>query len=132
MCLVELALCFRSTCQFRRKCQKSNHMLSATTNIELEFFTQFRQLQNQCIYILDVIVTFLPVLVALSGCPTLLPVMEISISSITVSKGPSLEPSTPYIFLLQIKRKLRFHITVRFVHFGINIFAYYCLIAKLY
>ena len=41
MFLLVLALCCRSTCQFRRNSEKSNHMLSATSKIELEFFKIF-------------------------------------------------------------------------------------------
>ena len=36
--------CFSSTCQFRRSSEKINHMLGATSNIGLEFFTEFLQL----------------------------------------------------------------------------------------
>ena len=50
--LLVLALCCRSTCQFRRNSEKSNHMLSATSHIELEFLTKFlnmSKLQNRLI-----------------------------------------------------------------------------------
>ena len=50
--LLGLALCCRSTCQFRRNSEKSNHMLSATSHIELEFLTKFlnmSKLQNRLI-----------------------------------------------------------------------------------
>ena len=50
--LLVLALCCRSTCQFRRNSEKSNHMLSATSHIELEFLTNFlnmSKLQNRLI-----------------------------------------------------------------------------------
>ena len=40
MVLLVLALCCRSTCQFRGKSAKSNHMLCATSEIELEFLTK--------------------------------------------------------------------------------------------
>ena len=49
MFFLDLALCCRSTCQFRWNSEKSNHMLSATSNIELEFLTKFlnmSQFQN--------------------------------------------------------------------------------------
>ena len=39
--LLVLALCCRSTCQFRGNSEKSNHMLSATSHIGLEFLTKF-------------------------------------------------------------------------------------------
>ena len=41
MFFLDLALCCRSTCQFRWNSEKSNHMLSATSNIESEFFRNF-------------------------------------------------------------------------------------------
>ena len=41
MFLLVLALCCRSTCQFRGNSKKSNHMLSATSHIGLEFLTKF-------------------------------------------------------------------------------------------
>ena len=41
MFLLVLALCCRSTCQFRGNSEKSNHMLSASSEIELEFLTKF-------------------------------------------------------------------------------------------
>ena len=50
--LLVLALCCRSTCQFRRNSEKSNHMLRATSHIELEFLTKFlnmSKLQNRLI-----------------------------------------------------------------------------------
>ena len=50
--LLVLALCCRSTCQFRRNSEKSNHMLSATSHIGLEFLTKFlnmSKLQNRLI-----------------------------------------------------------------------------------
>ena len=40
MFLLVFALCCRSTCQFRVNSEKSNHMLSATSEIELEFLTK--------------------------------------------------------------------------------------------
>ena len=49
MFFFDLALCCRSTCQFRWNSEKSNHMISATSNIELEFLTKFlnvSQFQN--------------------------------------------------------------------------------------
>ena len=49
MFLLVLALCCRSTCQFRGNSEKSNHMLRATSHIELEFLTNFlnmSKLQN--------------------------------------------------------------------------------------
>ena len=57
MFLLLLALCCRSTCQFGRNSEKSNHMLSATSNIELEFFITFLQSQHHCIWVLQVIFT---------------------------------------------------------------------------
>ena len=50
--LLVLALCCRSTCHFRRNSEKSNHMLSATSRIELELLTKFlnmSKLQNRLI-----------------------------------------------------------------------------------
>ena len=50
--LLVLALCCRSTCQFRGNSEKSNHMLSATSHIGLEFLTNFlnmSKLQNRLI-----------------------------------------------------------------------------------
>ena len=50
--LLILALCCRSTCQFRGNSEKSNHMLSATSHIGLEFLTKFlnmSKLQNRLI-----------------------------------------------------------------------------------
>ena len=50
--LLVLALCCRSTCQFRGNSEKSNHMLSATSHIGLEFLTKFlnmSKLQNRLI-----------------------------------------------------------------------------------
>ena len=41
MFLLILALCCRSTCQFRGNSEKSNHMLGATSHNELEFLTKF-------------------------------------------------------------------------------------------
>ena len=41
MFFLDLRSCCRSTCQFRWDSEKSNHMLSATSNIELEFFRNF-------------------------------------------------------------------------------------------
>ena len=52
MFLLVLALCCRSTCQFRGNSEKSNHMLSATSHIGLEFLTKFlnmSKLQNRLI-----------------------------------------------------------------------------------
>ena len=52
MFLLILALCCRSTCQFRGNSEKSNHMLSATSHIGLEFLTKFlnmSKLQNRLI-----------------------------------------------------------------------------------
>ena len=42
--LLDHALCFPSTCQFRRNSQKGKHMLSDMSHIKLRFFTQFWQL----------------------------------------------------------------------------------------
>ena len=50
MFLHVLALCCRSTSQFCGNNEKSNHMLSATSHIELEFLTKFLKMskfQNQ-------------------------------------------------------------------------------------
>ena len=44
--LLVLALCCRSTCQFRGNSEKSNHMLSATSHIGLEFLTKFLNMSN--------------------------------------------------------------------------------------
>ena len=41
MFLLVLALCCRNICQFRGNSEKSNHMLSATSEIELEFLKKF-------------------------------------------------------------------------------------------
>ena len=52
MFLLVLALCCRSTCQFRGNSENSNHMLSATSHIGLEFLTKFlnmSKLQNRLI-----------------------------------------------------------------------------------
>ena len=50
--LLVFALCCRSTCQFRGNSEKSNHMLSATSHIGLDFLTKFlnmSKLQNRLI-----------------------------------------------------------------------------------
>ena len=42
MFLLVLALCCRSICLFRRNSEKSNHMLSAKSKMELEFYNFFQ------------------------------------------------------------------------------------------
>ena len=46
MFLLVLALCCRSTCQFRGNSEKRNHMLSATSKVELEVLTKFRNMSK--------------------------------------------------------------------------------------
>ena len=46
MFLLVLALFCRSTCQFRGNSEKSNHLLSATSHIELEFLTKFLKMSK--------------------------------------------------------------------------------------
>ena len=55
--LLDLALCSRSTCQFRRNSEKSNHTVSATSSIQLEFLTKFLQPKHLRIWTLEGLVT---------------------------------------------------------------------------
>ena len=70
--LLVLALCCRSTCQFRGNSEKSNHMLSATSHIGLEFLTKFlnmSKLQNRLILLYQSLpLQFIKNLECMHGC----------------------------------------------------------------